>query len=152
MNTNTIFSWFNVTCLTCDNYYCLSTAPLSTLSLGTLRAMELDFSDDAIHDTFQESDYNGGSDSASHFLKPFVPLTSPQKLKQHQWSIFADHTSSNRHYGSSVWFPMPIYALSPCLELVLELWQFDHEQQGQPSWQISPPIQQPQPTLRPQSI
>ena len=126
---------------------CLSTAPLS---LGTLRAMELDFSDDAIDDTFQESDYDGGSDSASHFLKPFVPLAvSPQKLKQCQRSIFADRTSSNHHYGSNVQFPLPIYPLSPCLELVLELWRFDHyhEQRGWPPWQISPPIQQPWPTL-----
>ena len=62
--------------------------------------MELDLSDDA----YPESDYDGGSDSASHFLKPFVPLVvSPQKRRQR--STLSDRTSSNRHYGSGVSFP-----------------------------------------------
>jgi hypothetical protein len=70
---------------------------------------------------YPESDYDGGSDSASHFLKPFVPLVvSPQKRRQR--STFSDRTSSNRHYGSGVSFPLSIYALSSCLEPVLELW------------------------------
>ena len=39
---------------------------------------ELDLSDEAL----QDSDYDGGSDSGSYFLQPFVPLdvrVSPQK-------------------------------------------------------------------------
>lgn len=91
---------------------------LAPLSLATLRAMELDLSDDAL----QESDYDAGSDSASHFLQPFVPLAvSPQKRRQRSRSIFSDRISSNRHYGPGVCFPLSTYASSR-LESVLELW------------------------------
>jgi hypothetical protein len=67
---------------------------------------ELNLSDDAL----QESDYDGGSDSGSYLLRPFVPFTvSPQKRRQR--STFSDRTSSNRYYGSGVSFPY-IYAFS----------------------------------------
>ena len=113
LTVTTITNWWSVFRVTVRCAFLL--APLS---LGTLRAMELDLSDDAL----QESDYDAGSDSASHFLKPFVPLAlSPQKRRQRSRSIFSDHTSSNRHYGSGVCFPLSTYASSR-LESVLELW------------------------------
>lgn len=71
--------------------------------------MEFDISDDGLH----ESDYDGGSDSASQLLKPFIPLgVSPQKARRglhigqqpRQRSILSDRDlgSSSRYYLSSV--------------------------------------------------
>ena len=106
----------------CDKYHvilnllswvscqCHCPLPLAPLPLGTLSLMqtELDLSDDAL----QESDYDGGSDSGSYLLWPFVPLVvSPQK--RWQWSTFSDCTSSNHYYGSSVCFPYIYCTFSP---------------------------------------
>lgn len=86
-----------------------------SLSLSTFSSMqtELDLSDDAL----QDSDYDGGSDSGSYFLQPFVPLdvrVSPQKRRQR--STFSDRTSSHHYYGSGVRFPYR-YAFSPAYRL-----------------------------------
>ena len=73
-----------------------------------LNSMEFDISDDELQ--LHESDYDGGSDSASQLLKPFIPLgVSPQKARRglqqfRQRSILSDRDlgSSNRYYFSSV--------------------------------------------------
>ena len=77
-----------------------------------MSSLEIDFdiSDDALRD----SEYDGGSDSASQLLRPFIPLgASPQNTRRQpqprarQRSILSERDlgSSKHYYVSSVCFP-----------------------------------------------
>jgi hypothetical protein len=71
-----------------------------------MSSLDFDISDDPL----QESDYDDGSDSASHLLRPFIPV-SPRRQQPRQRSILSDreHSSSSRYYLSNACFPCICY-------------------------------------------